>query len=142
MSLAGINAPIPTPYSELIFRRKLEKDFAMSSFINTFNARLVGISYQISKKRYIALQKHDKQNCDFVRTVSTFSGTNHYVMQRRLVKLAYLFWSKEKSAKGLRTLIESVTNLDVRIDELKTFWIKRDKIKLLGNIAHTIKKSI
>ena len=40
LALAGLNAPLPTPYAELLMDRKKESDFAMAQFLNIFNTRV------------------------------------------------------------------------------------------------------
>ena len=52
LTLAGLNSPLPTPYSEIIYNRNLAHDYSFGQFLNTFNSRILGISYQISKRRY------------------------------------------------------------------------------------------
>jgi predicted component of type VI protein secretion system len=133
LSISGLNAPLPTPYAELIFRRAQEKDSAISEFINTFNTRLLGISYQISKRRYLNLQRHDK-NCLLLRTVAAFSGESPMAADRRTARLSYLFWTKEKSAAGLEVLISSFLRFTVKVKEIQTFWAERSDIRRLGNM--------
>ena len=63
LSLMGWNGPMPTPYSEFVFRRTLNKDTAISHFLNAFNMRLLGIAYQISALRFNSMhygQPYDK----------------------------------------------------------------------------------
>ncbi|MDR2157826.1 MAG: type VI secretion system baseplate subunit TssG [Holosporaceae bacterium] len=133
LSIAGLNAPLPTPYAELIFRRSQEKDDAMAAFVNTFNTRLLGISYQISRRRYLNLQRHDGTNCLLLKTIAAFLGESPETIDRRMSRLSYLFWTKEKSATGLEAVISSFLKFTVRIDEIQTFWTRRREIHQLGN---------
>ncbi|GHU12424.1 hypothetical protein FACS189449_06050 [Alphaproteobacteria bacterium] len=130
LTIAGLNAPLPTPYAELIYMRTIEHDVAISSFINAFNSRLLGISYQISKRRYLTLQNHD-ENCMLIRTIATFLGENPATMDRRLSRLAYLFWTKEKSAAGLEAIITSYFKLETHVKQFRSFWDKRHDVALL-----------
>jgi predicted component of type VI protein secretion system len=135
LSLSGLNAPLPTPYAELIFRRNQEKDTAISSFINTFNTRLLGISYQISKRRYLSLQKHFcNTNCMLTRTIAAFSGESSETMDRKMSRLSYLFWTKEKSATGLEAIIAASFGLVTKVGEFRTFWAKRQETYSLGHV--------
>ncbi|MDR3179952.1 MAG: type VI secretion system baseplate subunit TssG [Holosporaceae bacterium] len=131
LTLAGLNAPLPTPYAELIFMRGLEQDMAIASFLNMFNSRLLGISYQISRRRYLTLQDHRK-NCMLVRSIGTFFGENPETMDRKLSRLAYLFWTKEKSAAGLEAVILSYFGLETRLRQFRPFWDKRSHVIPLG----------
>ncbi|MDR0677489.1 MAG: type VI secretion system baseplate subunit TssG [Holosporaceae bacterium] len=133
LAISGLNGPLPTPYAELIFKRSLEKDTSSSLFINIFNTRLLGISYQISKRRWLNLQSH-KSNCLLLRTIASFFGENPLTMDRKMSRLSYLFWTKERSVTGLKTIISSFFHFIVEIREFKTFTIKRNNIQKLGNM--------
>ncbi|MBR1734159.1 MAG: type VI secretion system baseplate subunit TssG [Alphaproteobacteria bacterium] len=122
LAISGLNAPLPTPYGELVLRRNREQDNAMSSFINIFNSRLLGISYQISKRRYLNLQNHKMGNCMFVKTIAAFCGENFKNMSRRLSKISYLFWNKEKSASGLKSLITSLFGFQTEVVQFQSKW--------------------
>ncbi|MDR1375783.1 MAG: type VI secretion system baseplate subunit TssG [Holosporaceae bacterium] len=135
LSLSGLNAPLPTPYGELILRNNQEKNFAMPEFVNTFNMRILGISYQISRRRYLSLQRHSGTNCMLTRAIATFSGESPSLMDKRMARLSYLFWTKEKSAAGLKAIIEASLGFSTQIEEFRTFWTHRKKIDHLGNMT-------
>lgn len=122
LAITGLNAPLPTPYGELILRRTREQDTAMASFINVFNSRLLGISYQISKRRYLNLQNHKDKNCMFVRTVAAFCGEDFEKMNRRFSRVSHLLWMKEKSASGLGALITALFGFHTKIGQFQTMW--------------------
>ncbi|MDR2646290.1 MAG: type VI secretion system baseplate subunit TssG [Holosporaceae bacterium] len=134
LSISGLNAPLPTPYAELMFRRDREQDVAMGNFINSFNARLLGISYQISKRRYLSLQRHDRV-CLLLKTIAAFLGESFETVDRRMSRLSYLFWTKEKSAAGLEAIIHSFLRFTAKVIEIKPFWIDRQKIQSLGHVT-------
>ncbi len=133
LPIAGLNAPLPTPYTELIFRRSLEQDTAMSSFVNAFNMRLLGLSYRISQRRFLNLQNHEN-NCQLTRSIATLSGAVPSEMKRQFARLSYLFWTKEKSAIGLETLLNAALNLSAKVSENQPGWIARNKILALGKM--------
>jgi type VI secretion system ImpH/TssG family protein len=133
LSIAGLNAPLPTPYAELIFRRTQEKDNSAGEFINMFNRRLLGISYRISKRRYLNLQRHDK-NCRLLRTIASFFGESPSVADRRMARLSYLLWTKEKSAAGLEALVSSFLQFTTKVKEIRTFWADNPNTWRLGNM--------
>lgn len=128
LALAGLNAPLPTPYADLAIRRAHERDYAISAFFNIFNSRLLGISYRISQRRYFTLQQNRWPMQD---SVSKFFGEKR--ISRKLTRLAYLFWSKERSAEGLRILIEGYFHLKAQVCSLYDYWEVRQGISLLGN---------
>ena len=142
LAISGLNAPLPTPYTELIMKRSAEKDLAMQSFINMFNSRLLGISYQISKRRYLCLQKHSEKNCMLVKSIATFLGEdNPATMNRHLSRLSYLFWTKERSAAGLEAIITSVFQLETKIRQFPTVWLNLSQKNILGKNCYRLGKS-
>lgn len=133
LSIMGFNGPLPTPYSELIFRRMLEQDLAMVSFVNAFNMRLLGISYRISQRNFLNLQDH-KKNCPLMKALAALAGESANSMPRHFARLSYLFWTKEKSVAGLKAIINYVLGLSVTVHEFQPMWIKRNNIKRLGEM--------
>ena len=104
LSLAGLNAPLPTPYAEMVYNQTRKRDYAFAKFLNSFNARILGISYQVSKRRHLCLQANPKQDYMVMRTIAKFFGEDN--LDRKYARLAYLFWKKEKSAVGLESIIK------------------------------------
>lgn len=132
LAISGINAPLPTPYADLMFRRTSGKDFAMSEFVNVFNSRLLGISYQVSKRRYLNIQNHSDKNCLFIRVLSAFCGEDPLTMDRLFSRVSYLFWIKEKSASGLESLITAIFQMETHVKQFKSFWYNKSEITKLG----------
>ncbi|MHA1558222.1 MAG: type VI secretion system baseplate subunit TssG [Alphaproteobacteria bacterium] len=50
LSIAGIQGPLPTPYTEAILQRTHAKDTALRDFIDIFNHRLASLWHRFSKK--------------------------------------------------------------------------------------------
>lgn len=133
LSLAGLNAPLPTPYAEMIFYRRLAQDFAVGEFVNTLNMRLLGVSYQISRRRYLSLQDH-KTNCPFVNTLGAFFGSESAEIQRKFSRLSFVFWNKERSADGLRVIIEAVLGVDAKVHQFQVRNVQRKHVVGLGKM--------
>jgi predicted component of type VI protein secretion system len=66
------------------------------------------------------------------RSIATFIGEPQQTMDRRLSRLSYLFWTKERSALGLEAVITAFFRLEVRIQQYRTFWDTRCDIATLG----------
>lgn len=128
LAIAGLNAPLPTPYVDLAIHRYHEGDYAISSFLNTFNARLLGISYRISQRRYLALQK--KNQWPMLKCISNFLGETN--IPKQMTRLAYLFWTRERTIEGLRILLESYFGLKVKIHTICEHWEPLREIIPLG----------
>lgn len=128
LALAGLNAPLPTPYSELIIQRFHERDYAISAFLNIFNSKLLGVAYRISQRRHIALQR--KGNRPLLKCVSNFFGASN--TPQKMTRLSYLFWSRNRTLEGLRIILEEYFKFKVKIDPLSELWSNHHDIKLLG----------
>lgn len=131
LTLAGLNAPLPTPYAEMVYNCNTNKDFSFGRFLNVFNARILGISYQVSKKRFISLQANPKQDYMVIRTLANFFGESN--IDRKYSRLAYLFWTKEKSAAGLESVIKYLYPVDVFVEQLAPMRILNDRGNRLGH---------
>ncbi len=132
LSLSGLNAPLPTPYAEMVYNQTVKRDYAFAKFLNSFNARILGISYQISKKRYLCLQANRKQDYMVVKTLAKFFGEDN--LDRKYARLAYLFWTKEKSAVGLESIIKYLYSLDVKVNQFVPMRIQNTSYNRLGHM--------
>ncbi len=132
LSLAGLNAPLPTPYAEMVYNQTNKRDYAFAKFLNSFNARILGISYQVSKRRYLCLQANPKQDYMVMRTIAKFFGEDN--LDRKYARLAYLFWKKEKSAVGLESIIKYLYPVDVRVDQFAPMRIPNTSYNRLGHM--------
>ncbi|MBQ3564987.1 MAG: type VI secretion system baseplate subunit TssG [Alphaproteobacteria bacterium] len=130
LTLAGLNSPLPTPYSEIIYNRKVAQDFAISDFVNIFHSRLLGISYQISKKRYANL--NGRNDFQIMHILPNFFGDSFAEWSPRLSRLVYLFWTKEKSEAGLAAIIHYLFGFDTRIEQCVTQYISGQTPMHLG----------
>lgn len=130
LSISGLNAPLPTPYSELILNRSVSKDDTMLDFLNIFNERIIGISYQINKRHFMSLQKTEANL--FLKMLASLNGELGKFNKKRS-RLTYLFWTKEKSASGLQVILSSFFKTKVDVFECKITIIKRKKLLPLSN---------
>lgn len=55
MGLAGALGPLPAPYSELVARRAVNRDFALRDFLDIFHHRLLSLFYRARKQHRIGL---------------------------------------------------------------------------------------
>ena len=134
LALTGWSGPMPTPYSEFIFRRSMLRDKAISNFLNSFNSRLLGISYQISRRRFLNLQKFEKNEDNMlIRSIATFFGAHPMHMARNFARLSYLFWTKEKNAAGLEAIITSLFQFETHVEEFVHTWNEFNEKSILNS---------
>lgn len=131
LSIAGLNAPLPTPYAELMHDRMREQDLTMLEFFDIFHSRLLGISYQINKKKYLSLHKKDEKNL-LLETIYAFFGNDEKFCVPRISRLAYLFWAKEKSAHGLEVLLHLILQSEIKVHQFLPKKIRKAQLSLLG----------
>ncbi len=132
LSLAGLNAPLPTPYAEMVYNQTVNRNYAFASFLNSFNARILGISYQVSKRRYLCLQSNRKQDYLVIQTLAKLFGETN--LDRKYARLAHLFWTKEKSAVGLESIIKYLYPVDVKIEQFVPMRIPNNSYNRLGHM--------
>ena len=56
LGIAGIQGPLPTPYTEMILSRARQKDDVLRDFLNLFNHRFLSIQYRIDQHNRPSLQ--------------------------------------------------------------------------------------
>lgn len=132
LTLAGLNAPLPTPYAEMVYNCNVAKDFSFGRFLNAFNARILGISYRVSKKRFLCLQANPEQDYLVLRTLANLFGESN--IDRKYARLAYLFWTKEKSAVGLESVIKYLYPFDVRVEQFTPMRVPNNSYNRLGHM--------
>lgn len=128
LAIAGLNAPLPTPYADLAIHRYHEGDYAISSFFNIFNSRLLGISYRLSQRRYLALQKKDQW--PMLKCMASFLGEQN--VPKQMTHLAYLFWTRGRTIEGLRIMLKSYFRFNVKIYAISEHWEPLQEVIPLG----------
>lgn len=128
LALAGLNAPLPTPYAARAVRQYHDGDHAMSAFLNVFNSRLLGISYRVSQRRYFALQQ--KNRWMMLKCIANFLGEQN--ISKQMTHLAYLFWTSGHTIEGLRILIEGYFRLKTKIQTISEHWEPLQDVVPLG----------
>jgi predicted component of type VI protein secretion system len=69
-----------------------------------------------------------------LRVIATFWGKFQESIDKKMARLSYLFWTKEKSAAGLEAAVSSFFGFTTNVKEIQTFWTNRQEIHLLGNM--------
>jgi type VI secretion system protein ImpH len=132
LSLAGIQGPLPTPYTELLMQRTRQKDFAFRDFLDIFNHRLASLWYRLRKKHKVSLSPVKTEQHPLGKTLlqligvtdpAAFAEENQSVLNHRIL-LTYsdLLWKRPRSAAGLVRLIESYFQVPVKLDLFQGKW--------------------
>lgn len=129
MGIAGIQGPLPFPYTEMLIQRIRNGDTSLKDFLDIFNHRLAGILHRIRKQYLISLNTHVPEKTEIAIGLRAFLGIGQpalhhrlHVPDRSLLDYAGLYWSQPRSAKGLESILRSYFNIPVRVENCAGIW--------------------
>ena len=134
LGIAGVVGPLPTPYTQLLLRRKDRKDKAFRDFLDIFNHRFVSLLHLIRKKHWVGI-KHERPEESYIgKTLLSLLGLEGKylrerlgVQDRSLLYYAGLLWQRPRSCVGLERLLTSFFKVPVRIKQFEGKWISIPK---------------
>lgn len=127
--LAGLQGPLPMPFTETILSRLKAKDTAASDFLDIFNHRLISILHRIRKKHWVGLDHRLPHQTFIGRDLLALNGMSSDTFKSRAVSpedLLYysgLFWQQPKSPVGLKQIIGHYFNTKVTLQSHIGGWI-------------------
>lgn len=134
MGIAGIQGPLPYPYTEMLIQRIRNGDKSLKDFLDIFNHRLASILHRIRKQYLISLNTHTPEKIDIAVALRSFIGINQkslrdrlHVPDRSLLDYAGLFWSRPHSAGGLATILRSYFRIPLRVEKCVGRWRSIEK---------------
>ncbi|MBX9786442.1 MAG: type VI secretion system baseplate subunit TssG [Alphaproteobacteria bacterium] len=129
MGIAGIQGPLPFPYTEMMIQRIRNGDTSLKDFLDIFNHRLASILHRIKKQYLISLNTHSPEKTDIAIGLRSFIGINEkalrdrmYVPDRSLLDYAGLFWSRPHSASGLESILKNYFRIPLRVEKCAGAW--------------------
>lgn len=129
MGIAGIQGPLPFPYTEMLIQRIRNGDTSLKDFLDIFNHRLASILHRIRKQYLISLNSHVPDKTEIAIGLKAFVGIGQrslenrlHVPDRSLLDYAGLYWSHPRSAKGLEAILNTYFNIPVRVDNCVGRW--------------------
>lgn len=129
LGIAGIQGPLPQPYTELITERLRHKDTAFRDFLDMFNHRLASFWYRLQKKHVAGLEMVPVEKTSIGKIILDLAGLVDVniekelnVHSRSIVHFAPLFWQRQRNTAGLKQLLESYFKVKVRIQEFTGAW--------------------
>lgn len=129
LGIAGIQGPLPQPYTELLTDRLQQKDSAFRDFLDVFNHRFVSYWYLVEKKFVLGLEQVPVDKTSIGRTLLDIAGFSHpeligkvHLHTRSLINYAPLFWQRQRSVAGLYKIVKGYFNTDVVIKEFFGAW--------------------
>lgn len=129
MGIAGIQGPLPFPYTEMLIQRIRNGDTSLKDFLDIFNHRLSSILHRIRKQYLISLNSQVPEKTEIAIGLKAFIGIGQralenrlHVPDRSLLDYAGLYWSQPRSAKGLESILNSYFKIPIRVDSCVGQW--------------------
>lgn len=131
LGLAGIQGPLPTPYTELLIERLRQKDTAMADFLDIFNHRLISFWHRVRKKVVLGLAQIPPEETAVGKCLLNLLGIDtslekgsYPIPLRSLLKYVPLFWRRPHSLSGLLTLLRGYFPYAITIKPFQGGWEK------------------
>lgn len=141
MGIAGIQGPLPYPYTEMIIQRVRAGDSSLKDFLDIFNHRLISILHRIRKQYMISLNTVTPEKTEIAVGLKSFLGIGQKALQNRLhvqdrslLDYAGLFWINPRSAEGLETVLKSYFNVNLSVKKCVGGWrpLSKDQVTFIG----------
>jgi len=120
LGIAGIQGPLPTPYTEMILSRARQKDDVLRDFLNLFNHRFLSIQYRIDQHNRPSLQlippeKTLRGGVLFNLMGLNDGGENPFLSHGDLLGHARFFWKKPRTPLMLGMLLRHYFGYPVEV---------------------------
>jgi type VI secretion system protein ImpH len=129
MGIAGIQGPLPFPYTEMIIQRARNEDLSLKDFLDIFNHRLISILHRIRKQYLLSLNTHSPEKTDIATGLRAFLGIDQDALQNRLhvpdrslLDYAGVYWARPHSAAGLESILERYFHIPIRLKKCVGRW--------------------
>lgn len=141
MGIAGIQGPLPFPYTEMIIQRVRNGDTSLKDFFDIFNHRLISILHRIRKQYLISLNSCLPEKTEIAQGLKAFLGVGQPTLQNRLhvpdrslLDYAGIYWTHPRSAEGLACILRSYFDIPLRIEKCVGRWypLSKDQQTHLG----------
>lgn len=127
--IAGLQGPLPLPFTEIIMDRVRRKDRGFIDFLDIFNHRLVSILHRIRKKHWVGLDSRRPHETmigqdllSLTGMVSGFTKTKK-VSPQDMLFYSGLFWQNPRSAVGLKQILSHYFNTRVSVLSHQGGWV-------------------
>lgn len=120
-SLAGINGPLPMPYTEMLLEQIKQKDFAGGHFLDIFHHRLSSMWHRLRKRSYPHLFKSLPAHTPVGKLLENLSGFGPEGHINHTLFFDY-FWRKSRSLYGLLHMIKRIFKIEVSIHPFEGAW--------------------
>lgn len=129
LGLAGLQGPLPLPFTEVIMDRLRRRDMATTDFLDIFNHRLASILHRIRKKHWVGLDQRSPHETllgrDLLALNSMSSGflKTQTVSAQAMLYYSGLYWQQPRSTAGLRQILSHYFNTKALIYSNQGGWV-------------------
>ncbi|MGL5784754.1 MAG: type VI secretion system baseplate subunit TssG [Alphaproteobacteria bacterium] len=130
LGIAGIQGPLPLPYTELLLERLRQKDTVFRDFLDIFNHRLLSLFYRIQKKFSPTLNAslpHETPQGKNLQALVGWTDELSPFFLRHMLFYSSLFWQKPRNPSGLRTILQHLFQVPVQILLCQGTWMSLEK---------------
>lgn len=129
--IAGVQGPLPQPYTDMITERLRHRDTAFRDFLDIFNHRHASFWYRLQKKHIVGLDMVPAEETSVGKAILDLAGLNQIdvgqvtsLHSRSILHFTSLLWQRQRTAGGLKKLLEGYFKLPVDIHEYYGIWRK------------------
>lgn len=128
LGLAGIQGPLPLPYTEYIMDRIRSRDKTLRDFLNLFNHRTLSILHRVRKKYSTGLHPVTADKTPLGQSMLALSGISHKehvpdgVAPLSLLPYGALLWQTPRSSYGFLSLITDFFNISAQLLPFQGRW--------------------
>lgn len=136
LGIAGIQGPLPTPYTQLLIDRIQRKDLAFQDFLDIFNHRFISLFHKIRKRHRMGIYEIPAEKTTIGEMLRSLAGLGFKnslfqdklkVPDRSLIGVANSLWPRVRSSVGLKFLLEKYFKIPARIHEFQGRWLSFQK---------------
>lgn len=129
LGLAGLQGPLPTPYTELLVERARHKDTAFKDFLDIFNHRLASFWHRMRKKFALGIAQVPAQETPAGKIFLDLVGMEPEPLRsclsvpvQGLLSYAPVFWPNLRSLIGLQRLLRDYFGLPIVVSQFQGGW--------------------
>ena len=125
--LAGLQGPLPTPYTQRVIDRMQEHDYSMRDFLDIFNHRLLSLLHRVRKTYWLGVSAAFPEETAIGQVLRAFIGQNSWledyvIPMRSLLAMAVCFWQRPRSHELLRMILNTFLCAPVVLELFEYGW--------------------
>jgi len=129
LGLAGIQGPLPMPYTELLMERLRKQDKGFKDFLDIFNHRLASLWHRMRKKIVLGIAQVLPEKTPAGKSFLDLAGIGPHPLRNRLavsdqtlLSYAPAFWKRPRSLIGLQRMLRDYFGMPVVVSQFQGRW--------------------